>query len=93
MFYGLYGGSDQPSSINLQATLSAATAMGLSHVVPHHPITCQGELGLHDDGSLECEHVRTGAGDVRTQDALAASVAILLFELVHARFGSTPRTT
>lgn len=89
MFYGLAG---TQSSINLQATLSAATAMGMGTITPHHPITCQGDLLLHDDGSLECPHVRTAAGDDRTVDALSATVAILLFEVAHERFGSTPRS-
>ena len=80
------------SSISLQATLSAASAMG-EPCAPHHPITCaSGTLQLHDDGSLECDHTRTAAGDVRTQDCVQATVAFLLFELVHDRFGSTPRT-
>lgn len=80
------------SSINLQATLSAATAMG-TPTFPHHPITCaNGILVLHEDGAMECDHSRTPADDERTQDAIQASVAILLFELVFERFGSTPRS-
>lgn len=92
MFYGLVASSPPPvSSLNLQATLSAASA-GHEQCFPHHPITCSAStLALHDDGALECEHVRTPAGDFRTQDCVQASVAILLFELVFERYGSTPR--
>lgn len=78
------------SSINLQATLSAASAMG-EPCYPHHPITCTGGLALHDDGAMECDHTRTVGDDVRVQTCLDATVAILLFELAHERFGSTPR--
>lgn len=101
MFFAALGGSpvapqNPPAtgnSINLQATLSAATA-GAEACLPHHPITCSaGALQLYEDGALECGHVRTESGDHRTQDAVAASVAILLFELVHERFGSTPRSS
>lgn len=83
---------DAKSSMNLQATLAAASAMGTVSV-PHHPITCAaGALALHDDGSLECDHIRTSAADQRTQDCVQATAAILLFELAHERFGSTPRS-
>lgn len=90
MMYGLAAAVG--SSINLQATLSAATAMG-EPCFPHHPITCQGTLALHDDGSMECEHAHTTAGDARVQACLDSTVAILLFELVHEKYGTTPRTS
>lgn len=79
------------SSINLQATLSAASA-GAEVCFPHHPITCASRLGLHEDGALECEHVRTVAGDVRTQFCVDSAISILLFELVHEKYGTTPRS-
>ena len=83
---------DIQSSMNLQATLSAASAMNEPYM-PHHPITCaNGPLLLHEDGSLECDHIRTSTGDQRTQDCVQATVAIMLFELVFERFGSTPRS-
>ena len=88
----MYPMASSPGSLNLQATLAAASAMG-EPCVPHHPISCaNGELRLHDDGSMECGHHRTDPGDLRTQDCVQASVAILLFEVVHERFGSTPRS-
>lgn len=94
MFYGtIIQGPPAGSSINLQATLSAASA-GSEQCFPHHPITCSaGNLALHDDGALECEHIRTGAGDIRTQACVDSTIAILLFELVHQKYGTTPRAT
>lgn len=95
MFYGgivLPTPPPAASSINLQATLAAASAGG-EPVFPHHPITCSaGSLSIYDDGVLECEHGRTGAGDDRTQACVDATIAILLFELVHEKYGSTPRS-
>lgn len=93
MFYGtIIQGPPAGSSINLQATLSAASA-GSEPCFPHHPITCSaGDLALHEDGALECEHGRTEAGDVRTQYCVDSAIAILLFELVHEKYGSTPRS-
>lgn len=91
-FAGLVAQTSTGSSINLQATLSAATAMG-EPCLPHHPITCQGDLLLHEDGAMECGHARTSAGDTRVQACLDATAAILLFELVHEKYGTTPRTS
>jgi len=80
------------NSMNLQATLAAASAM-TTPCFPHHPITCaSGALRLHDDGALECDHHRTEPGDARTQDCVQATAAILLFEVAFERFGSTPRS-
>lgn len=93
MFYGaIIQGPPAGSSINLQATLSAASA-GVEPCFPHHPISCStGTLHLHDDGALECDHVRTVAGDIRTQSCVDSAIAILLFELVHQKYGTTPRS-
>lgn len=92
MFYGGIVTPQPPtSSINLQATLSAASAGG-EPCFPHHPVTCSGALSIHGDGALECEHARTEARDIRTQACVDSSIAILLFELAHERFGTTPRS-
>lgn len=64
----------------LQSTLAAQSASG-SVVMPHHPITCHGELRYERDGSFRCEHVRVGPGDRRTQACVNHSVALLLFEM------------
>lgn len=72
------------SSVNLQATLAAASAGDKSSppCFPHHPVTCQGALGFDvEDGSLACPHVKTGPHDVRTAQAVTHSVAIMLIEL------------
>ena len=70
-------------SINLQTTLSASSAMSPPEgaVIPHHPITCPGELAYDDDGSFACEHGAVPPGDVRTQYCIDHSIALLLIEL------------
>ena len=70
-------------TLNLQATLSASSATGPweTFVVPHHPITCAGELRYDHEGNFACEHAMAPAGDVRTQFCLDHSVALLLIEL------------
>lgn len=70
-------------TLNLQATLSASSATGPweTFVVPHHPITCGGDLRYDDDGCFHCEHATAPADDVRTQFCLDHSVALLLIEL------------
>jgi hypothetical protein len=81
-----YIASITPSTINLQATLSASSS-GVGDPPPgHHPITCsQSLLFFHEDNSLACEHTQAPAGDRRTQACLDASVAILLFEVLRQR--------
>ena len=72
------------NTINLQATLSSATATAgprLPTVDPHHPITCASELRLEPDGTFACEHSEAPSGDPRTQFCLNHSVALLLIEL------------
>ena len=70
-------------SINLQATLSASSAMsppeGISN--PHHPITCTSALRYDDDGAFACEHATVPPGDIRTQFCIDHSIALLLIEL------------
>lgn len=69
------------NEIDLQATLSSASAMPPPFPQPHHPITCVGRLALHEDGSLECEHITVGPGDVRTTHCIDHSIAMLVIEL------------
>jgi hypothetical protein len=73
--------------INLQATLSASSAITDIEVQPHHPITCTGRLWFHEDGSLECEHARTAPGDRRTAYCIDHSIALLLIEVAVAKLG------
>ena len=72
--------------INLQATLSASSAMSPpEHAqIPHHPITCASELRFDDDGHFACEHAEVPPGDVRTQFCIDHSIALLLIELGRA---------
>lgn len=68
------------TSWSLQATLAAASASG-DPVFPHHPVSCQGDLGYDlDDGSLCCSHAKTEAKDPRTATCVRHSIAILLLE-------------
>jgi hypothetical protein len=69
-------------SVNLQATLSAASAgSGEAPLAPHHPITCGSQLRFDPDGSFSCEHSSAPPGDTRTQLCLDHSIALLLIEL------------
>lgn len=79
--------------VNLQATVSAATAMASSESYVglkglHHPITCGTEIALYEDGSMRCDHATSSPDNLRNQDCINASIAILLFELVHQKYGS-----
>jgi hypothetical protein len=69
--------------INLQATLSASSAMSPPEGMlgPHHPITCSGELSYAEDGTFSCSHGAVPPGDVRTQFCIDHSIALLLIEL------------
>jgi hypothetical protein len=74
-------------TINLQATLAGASAMNpLPGGTPilHHPISCQTELRLEEDGTFACEHAIAPPGDMRTQFCIDHSVALLLIELARA---------
>lgn len=72
--------------MNLQSTLSASSANAVIYA-PHHPITCTTTLRYHEDGTMECDHVRTKPDDERVQTIVDHTIAILLFEEVWKRFG------
>lgn len=74
--------------INLQATLSASSAMSqIPTIIPHHPITCSNEeLRFEEDGTFRCIHANVGPGDIRTQYCIDHSIALLLLELARERF-------
>lgn len=80
MNYISHGGD---GGINLQATLSASSATSPPEhaALPHHPITCTGDLRYDDDGTFGCEHAAVPPGDVRTQFCIDHSIALLLIEL------------
>lgn len=79
------------SLAQLQGSLSAnsASAAGPGNQIPagqpHHPITCQHDLRLEEDGTFSCPHATVPPDDPRTQAALDASAAYLLFEVLTAR--------
>lgn len=68
---------------NLQATLSTSSSgnIGLPVPAPHHPITCSTTLRLEEDGTFACEHTEVPPGDIRTQQCLDHTIALLLIEL------------
>lgn len=67
--------------LKLQATLSSSSSGTGDTLVPHHPITCNGELRLEHDGSLCCDHSAAPPGDIRTQFCIDHSISLLLMEL------------
>jgi hypothetical protein len=78
--YVTHGGD---GGINLQATLSASSAMSPPEgaIIPHHPITCTSDLRFDDDGTFGCAHTEVPPGDLRTQFCIDHSIALLLIEL------------
>jgi hypothetical protein len=78
--YVTHGGD---GGINLQATLSASSAMSPPEgaIIPHHPITCTSDLHYDDDGTFGCTHADVPPGDLRTQFCIDHSIALLLIEL------------
>lgn len=68
--------------VNLQASLSAASAGSASAaIVPHHPITCTGQLVYDEAGRFSCEHAMTEPGEERTLHCLNHTIALLIIEL------------
>jgi hypothetical protein len=70
-------------TVNLQATLSAASACGDGVVAPHHPITCAGELIFTED-EFACPHASVPITEERTRHILQQTVAILVMEMAAA---------
>ena len=68
---------------NLQTTLSTSSSGNAETPIPtpHHPITCSSELRLEEDGTFACEHTVVPPGDIRTQQCLDHTIALLLIEL------------
>lgn len=72
-------------TVSLQATLSASSS-GMSDML-HHPIACANSwLKYHEDGSLECEHHKAPADDLRTRACVDHTIALLLMEEAFRRF-------
>ena len=73
------GGGESAS--HLQSTIAAATASGDVGIVPHHPIVCGGKIYYEEDGTFRCEHASAPPDNVRTQQCITHSLALLLIEL------------
>ena len=75
-------------AINLQATLSASSAITESSVAPHHPITCTGDLEVDfEAGEFRCPHAGVPLTDQRTGYCIDHSIALLIIECAVAKFG------
>lgn len=70
-------------AINLQATLSASSAMPPpeGYPIPHHPICCGDDLRYEEDESFSCPHSTVPPGDPRTKACVNHSLALLIIEL------------
>lgn len=85
-----YVAPDRDGSVNLQGTLSAATAdvaVAGSIDGPHHPITCTGKLYVDEDNTVRCEHATAPPENIRNQAIFDVSIATLIFEEAYKKFG------
>lgn len=77
--------SGDETTSQLQATIISVTSTGdttTSIVVPHHPITCKtGSLYYEEDGTFKCDHAEVPPDDLRTEQGIRHSLALLLIEL------------
>lgn len=74
--------------LNLQATLSASSALTAESPQPHHPITCTSNLEMDfEAGEFRCDHAGVPLTDLRTRYCVDHSVAILLIEEAVRKFG------
>lgn len=79
-----------PSSVGsdnsrLQTTISAATSTGQSDIHPHHPITCPGHISYDEDGTFRCQHATAPPDNLRSQQCVTHSIALLIVELAMKR--------
>lgn len=65
----------------LQSTISAATSNGQSDISPHHPITCQGKIYYEEDGTFSCDHASAPPDNMRSNQCVTHSLALLIIEL------------
>lgn len=65
----------------LQSTIAAATATGDTGIHPHHPIACSDKIYYDEDGTFRCEHATAPADNLRSQQCVTHSLALLLIEL------------
>ena len=69
------------SNSQLQSTISASTSGTPPEVIPHHPITCTGNIYYDEDGTFRCDHSSAPPDNVRTQQCVTHSIALLLIEM------------
>lgn len=69
------------SAPQLQSTIAASTSNQDPEVVPHHPITCSGNLFYEEDGTFRCDHAIAPPDNVRSQQCVTHSIALLIIEL------------
>ena len=75
-------------AINLQATLSASSAVSEAPVQPHHPITCTGALEIDfEAGEFRCPHAGVPLHDERTGYCIDHSIALLIIEEAMRTYG------
>lgn len=80
-------GMTTDGNFRLQATLAAGSSCSVllergEAIHPHHPITCDSkEIALYEDGSMSCDHAKTGPADLRTYHTINGSIAYLILEL------------
>jgi hypothetical protein len=75
-----------PGTINsghpqLQSTIAAATAAKMPDLQPHHPITCTSNIYYDEDGTFRCDHASAPPDDVRNNQCVTHSIALLLIEI------------
>lgn len=77
----MINGNVTSGTTQLQSTLAAATASGTSDILPHHPITCTDAIFYDEDGTFRCKHATAPADNLRSQQCVTHSLALLLIEL------------
>lgn len=80
------------SQVQLQALLASYSADAIYNVDPatgmpcrpaaaHHPVICDGELRYDEEGRFSCPHATVPPDDLRTNDCLRHSIALLILDL------------
>lgn len=69
------------SAPQLQTTIAASTSTNDSTVVPHHPITCSGNIFYDEDGTFRCDHASAPPDNLRSKQCVTHSIALLIIEL------------
>lgn len=76
---------------DLQVILSSGSCQPYNGTT-HHPITCKENLVFGEDNSLSCPHDTVTADDVRLNNCICHSIAVLIFQcLERSEYGSPER--